>query len=79
MVQGRRTRDRKDAGSRPCSSGEKFSTPGSTFYADFYFGIRYTPVLPQQHVNNPGHSAKSAGGSLQLNTHAPSLCGFAIK
>ena len=26
---------------------EKFSSPGSTFCADSYFGIRSTPVLPQ--------------------------------
>ena len=35
------------------------------------------PVLPQQNVIDPGHSAKSAGGRLQLNTHSPYLCGFA--
>ena len=42
-----------------------------------HFGIRSTPVLLQQHVKDPGHSAKSAGGRLQLNTHAPYVCGFA--
>ena len=26
---------------------------------------------------DPGHSAKSAGGRLQLNTHTPYVCGFA--
>ena len=35
-----------------------------------------TPVLPQQHVKDPGHSTKSGGGRLQLNTHTPYLCGF---
>ena len=25
---------------------------------------------------DPGHSAKSAGGRLQLNTHTPYVCGF---
>ena len=40
-------------------------------------GIRSTPVLPQQHVKDPGHSARSAGGRLQLNTHAHGVCGFA--
>ena len=35
------------------------------------------PVLPQQHVKDPSHSAKSAGGRLQLNTHTPYVCGFA--
>ena len=28
-------------------------------------------MLPQWHVKDPGHSAKSAGGGLQLNTHTP--------
>ena len=28
------------------------------------------PVLPQLHVKDPGHSAKSAGDRLHLNTHA---------
>ena len=58
------------------AAGE-FSSPGSTFCADSYFGIHSTPVLPQQHVKDPGHSAKSAGGRLQLNTHTPYVCGFA--
>ena len=31
--------------------------------------VRSTPVLPQWHVKDPGHSAKSAGGRLNLNTH----------
>ena len=34
-------------------------------------GICSTSVLLQQHVKDPGHSAKSAGGRLQLNMHAP--------
>ena len=41
-----------------------------------YFGIRSTSVLQQQHVNDPGHSAKSADGRLQLNTYAPYIRGF---
>ena len=48
-----------------------FSSPGSAFCADSYFGICSSPVLPQWHIKDPGHSAKSAGGRLQLNTHAP--------
>ena len=35
------------------------------------FGVRSTPVLPQWHVKEPCHSAKSAGGRLHLNTHTP--------
>ena len=35
------------------------------------FGVRSTPVLQQRHVEDPGHSAKSTGGRLHLNTHTP--------
>ena len=51
----------------------EFSSPGSTFCADSYFGIRSTPALLQEHVKDPSHSAKSAGGRLQLNTHVYTL------
>ena len=61
----------------PAGVAGEFYSPGSAFCADSYFGIRCTPVLPQQHVKDPGHSAKSAGGRLQLNTHTPYVCGFA--
>ena len=52
----------------PVSAGAagEFSSPWSTFCADIYFRIRSTLVLP-----HPLRSAKSAGGRLQLNTHAP--------
>ena len=59
----------------PAGAAGEFSSPGSTFCADSYFGIRSTRVL--LHVKDPRHSAKSAGGRLQLNTHAPYVCGFA--
>ena len=79
------TQRRQDTGPRSRSSSHtprrraagEFSSQGSTFCADSYFGIRSTPVLPQQHVKDPGHSAKSAGGRLQLNTHTPYVCSFA--
>ena len=61
----------------PAGAAGEFSSPGSTFCADSYFSIRSTPVLPQQHVKDPGHSAKGAGGRLQLNMHTPYICGFA--
>ena len=35
------------------------------------FGVRSTPVLPQWHVKDHSHSAKSADGKLHLNTHTP--------
>ena len=43
----RQTRDRKVAGRIPGGAAGEFSSPGSTFCADSYFGIRSTPVLPQ--------------------------------
>ena len=58
------------------TAGE-FSSPGSAFCAGSYFGIRSSPVLQQQYVNDPGHTAKSAGDRLQLNTDASYVCGFA--
>ena len=67
-----RSRVRVHAG----AAGE-FSSPGSTFCADSYFGIRSAPVLPQLHVKDPGHSAKNAGVRLQLNTHTAYVCDFA--
>ena len=51
------------------AAGE-FSSQGQLFVLT-HFGISSTSLLPQQHANDPGHSAKSAGGKLQLNTHAP--------
>ena len=53
----------------PVGTSEEFSSPWSPFCADSYFGIRSTPTLPQEHVKDAGHSAKSAGGRLQTNTH----------
>ena len=41
------------------------------FLCGLLFGVCSTPVLPQWHVKDPGHSAKSAGGKLHLNTHTP--------
>ena len=42
-----------------------------TFVCLLLIGVRSTPVLPQWHVKDLGHSAKSAGGRLHLNTHTP--------
>ena len=61
----------------PAGVAGEFSSPRSTFCADSYFSIRSTPVLPQKHVKDPGYSANSAGGRLQLNMHTPYVCGFA--
>ena len=40
------------------------------FVCRLLFGVLSTHVLPQWHVKDPGHSAKSAGGRLHLNSHA---------
>ena len=61
----------------PAGEAGELSSPGSTICADSYFGIHSTPVLPQKHLKDPSHSAKSAGGRLQLNMHTPYICGFA--
>ena len=58
---------------RPWSKGWQPSLDGNgervfffrdNFLAWLLFGVRSTPVLPQWHVKDPGHSAKSAGGRL---------------
>ena len=57
----------------PAGAAGEFSSPGST-----HLGIRsITPVFPQQHVKDPSYSAKRAGARLQLEHHAPYVCGFA--
>ena len=48
----------------------EFSSPDLTLCADSYsVPIPPSSLLPQWHVKDPGHSAKSAGGRLHLNTH----------
>ena len=59
------------------AAGE-FSSPVSSLCVDSYFGIRSTPVLPQYHLKDPGHSAKSAGRMVQLNTDTHYVCGFEL-
>ena len=55
----RRTRDSRSRVRIPAAAAGEFFSPGSTFCADSYSGIRSTPVLPQQHVKDPGHSART--------------------
>ena len=62
------------------AAGDSFSSgPWSTYCDDSYFGIGLsTPgITAVRHAKDPGHSAKSAGGGLQINTHAPYVCGYA--
>ena len=54
----------------------EFSSPVLAFCADSFrypFHSPVTAVASKLH----GHSAKNTGGRLQLNTHAPYICGFA--
>ena len=54
-----------------CRSAGRIVFSRVNFVCWLFFGVRTTPVLPQWHVKDPGHSAKSAGGRLHLNTHTP--------
>ena len=60
----------------PAGAAGEFSSPVLTFCADSHSGIRSAPVLPQWHVKDRGHSAKSADVRLQPNTHVFYICGF---
>ena len=42
----------------PAGAAGEFSSPESTLCAGSIFGVRSTPVLPQKHIKDPGHSAK---------------------
>ena len=55
----------------PAGAAGEFSSPVLTLCADSYSVPVLPPVLPQWHVKDPGHSAKSAGGRLHINTHTP--------
>ena len=66
-----RTRDQnrqKVASSNPGTSSRRIFSSRVNFLCWLLFGIRCNPVLPQWQVKNSGHSAKSAGGRLHLNT-----------
>ena len=47
MAQWLERRDRKVPGSSPGGAAGEVSSAWSTLCADYYFGIRSTPVLPQ--------------------------------
>ena len=54
----------------PAGAAGEFSSPESTLCADFYSVSVLPPCLPQWHVKDSDHSAKSADGRSHLNTHA---------
>ena len=65
------TCDRKVASSNPCRRGWRIFFSRVNFVCWLSFGVRSTPVLLQWHVKDPGHSAKSVGDRLHLNTRTP--------
>ena len=65
------THDRKGASSNPGRSSRRIFFSRVNFMCCLFIGVHSTPMLPQWHVEDPGHSAKSAGGRLHLNTHTP--------
>ena len=67
----RLTCNRKVASSNPGRSGRRIFFFRFNFVCWLLFGVRSTLVLPQWHGKDPGHSAKSVGGKLHLNTHIP--------
>ena len=67
----RRSRDRKVASSNPGRRSGRIFFSRVNFVCWLLFGVCSTPELPQWHVKDPGHSAKSSGGRVHLNTHTP--------
>ena len=64
-------RDRKVESSNPGRSGRRIFFSRVNFVCWLLFDVCSIPVLLQWRVNDLGHSAKSAGGRLHLNTHTP--------
>ena len=62
---------RKVASSSPSRSSGRIFLFRVNFVCWLLFSVHSTPMLLQWHVKEPGHSAKSAGGKLHLNTHTP--------
>ena len=54
----------------PAEAAAEFSSPGLTFCADSY-SVSVLPRVTAVARKKTGHSAKSAGGRLHLNTRAP--------
>ena len=75
----RRNRDRKVPGSSPDRNGWIIFFSRVNFLCWLLFRYPFHPhevTAIARKRSLPGHSAKSAGGKLQLNTRTPYLCGF---
>ena len=66
------TSSSKASKSNSCLAGAvgEFFFSGIKFLCLFLFGVCST-MLPQWHLKDPGHSAKSASGRLHVNAHTP--------
>ena len=65
------THYQKVASPKPSRSSGRIFFSRDSFVCWLFFGVGSTPVLPQWHMKDPGHSTKSAGGRLHLNAHRP--------
>ena len=73
----RRTRDWKVAGSSPCRSGGRIFFSRVHFLCWLLFRYPFRPRVTAAARKRSRSFCQSAGGRLQLNTHAPYVCGFA--
>ena len=64
-----RTRDWKVVSLNPGWSRGRIVFSRVNFVCWLLFGVHSNPALPQWHMKDPGHSAKSADGRLQLSTY----------
>ena len=70
--------DRKVAGSSPCRSGRRIFFSRVNFLCWLLFRYPFYARVTAIAHERSGHSAKCPGGRLQLNTHAPYVCGFEV-
>ena len=70
------TGDWKILGSSSSTSGRRNVFSRVNFLCWLLFLYPFHPMLLQQHITDPGHSAKCAAGKLQINTHAFYICGL---
>ena len=65
------TCDRKVVSLNLGRSGRRIFFSRVNFVCRLLSGVRFILMLLQWHVKDPSHSAKSAGGRLNLNTYTP--------
>ena len=65
-----KTHDRKAVSLNPGRGDRRIFFSRVSFVCSYLVSVP-TPVFPKWHIKDPGHTAKSAGGRLHLNTHTP--------